>query len=62
MAPDFTTAVEAVAVRLPDVHASASAVYRQRAMVVIADVKQSTAQLADRASSWIALKRSAFRR
>jgi hypothetical protein len=60
--PDFTAAAGALAVRVPDVAPPAGVTLRLRAAALLDDAMERVSQLTDRASSWIALKRTAFRR
>jgi hypothetical protein len=61
VAPDFTAAVGALAIRAPDVAAPAAAGYRSTAMARLAEAREHVSGVADRASSWIALRVKTFR-
>jgi uncharacterized protein (DUF983 family) len=61
VAPDFTAAVGALAIRAPDVGAPAAARYWSRALAWLVEAREHASGVAARASSWIVLKARTLR-
>lgn len=59
--PDFTAAAGALVVRPRDPEAPATEAFRQRALVRVADARESVSGVAGRALGWIAVRASTFR-
>jgi hypothetical protein len=60
--PNFTAAPAALAVLVPDVAPPVAVTLRLRAAARLDDAMERVSQLTEQASSWITLKRKAFRR
>jgi hypothetical protein len=61
VAPDFTAAVGALAVRVPAAAPPVAVTLRLRAAVRLDEAMARVSRLADKAWSWIAVQRKAFR-